>query len=74
VSRKSYHTVTEALQEAEHAKHSYLRSHGWQYTSNTPGCIWLWQKSTSDGRVLLVDTDLAVSMQSHSCAIRGNKW
>ncbi len=74
MSKKSFHTITEAENELMSVKASYLRSHGWENTSDTPGCIWLWRKKTPKGEVLLVDTDLAVSMQSHSCSIRGNEW
>lgn len=55
------------------AKEAYLRKHGWTYTSDTPGCLWLWEKKT-DSRTILVSTDTALSMQRHSCSIRGNQW
>lgn len=54
--------------------HRYLRSHGWTYTSDTPGCHWLWRKATPKGETLLVGTELAIAIQRGSCAIRGNEW
>lgn len=72
--RKSDNAIIDAQNELERLTNQYLHSHGWKYTSNTPGCLWLWQKATEDGRILLVDTSTALSMQQHSCAIRGNKW
>jgi hypothetical protein len=59
--------------ELRRAKDAFLRKHGWKYTSDTPGCLWLWEKKTGD-RTILVATDVALSMQRHSHAIRGNEW
>jgi hypothetical protein len=85
VSKRSGNEIEDAASELEHAKHRYLRSHGWRYTSSTPGCLWMWVKrcelETSEKRDgvtepcwIMVSTDTAISMQRHSCAIRGNKW
>jgi hypothetical protein len=43
--------------------HKLLRTRGWKYTSNTPGCFWLWEKQLSDGRTLLLPTDMAVTCE-----------
>ena len=72
--KASYQPLVWQREQLGFAEDAYLRSHGWTQTSNTPGCLWLWQKQTPDGRTLLVDKDTAISMQSHSCAIRGNEW
>lgn len=85
--KKSDNDIATAEHDLDNAKHRYLRSHGWQYTSNTPGCLWMWIKRCDreelrgDPRVpvkepcwIMVDTDTAISMQRHSCAIRGNAW
>jgi len=74
MSKRTYHEVVRAREEAQFTAERYLRSHGWKYTSDTPGCLWLWEKKTEDGRVMLLSTDTAISMQTHSCSIRGNKW
>lgn len=37
-----------------------LEKLGWKYTSNTPGCLWLFERTMPDGRVLLVDQSTAV--------------
>jgi hypothetical protein len=74
MNRKSGDDIIDAERELERATHTYLRSHGWNYTSETPGCLWLWKKTTPKGETILVETDTALSMQRHSCAIRGNEW
>ncbi|MCA1833055.1 MAG: hypothetical protein ABR520_11335 [Mycobacteriales bacterium] len=82
--KRSGNDIEDAKNELEQAKHRYLRSHGWEHTSNTPGCLWMWLKrceyrmkrteSTTEPCWIMVDTDTAISMQRHSCAIRGNAW
>jgi len=82
--KKSDSEIGIAKQELEAAQHRYLRSHGWRYTSDTPGCLWMWVKlcelggdranPTTEPCWIMVDTDTAISMQRHSSAIRGNTW
>ena len=72
--RKSDNEIEQAKDALQAAEHSYLRSHGWEYTSDTPGCLWLWRKKTPKGEIIIVDTSYAISMQTHSCSIRGNEW
>lgn len=92
MSKKSGNAIQDAESALENEKHSYLRSHGWQYTSSTPGCLWMWVKRcdvtvgtksnvvTHDDAApkepcwIMVNTDTAIVMQRHSCAIRGNAW
>lgn len=31
-------------EKADHKRGAYLREHGWEYTSTTPGCYWMWCK------------------------------
>lgn len=45
------------------ATHEWLLRKGWKYTSSNPICAWLWEKTLTDGRVILVNTDVAVRMQ-----------
>lgn len=54
--------VTEAKDRADDVAAKYLREAGWKHTSSTPGCYWLWTRTLDDGRVLLVQQPLAVSM------------
>lgn len=74
MSKQSGNEILDLENDLEQAKSRYLRSHGWKYTSSTPGCIWLWVKKTPIGETIMVDTGLALSMQRHSCSIRGNEW
>ncbi len=67
-----FNAIKDAENELERVRHEYLRATGWTYTSDTPGCLWLWQKEapksrrgkdTHGGRVMLLSTDTAFSMQ-----------
>lgn len=69
-----FNAIKDAENELERVQHEYLRATGWTYTSDTPGCLWLWQKETPEsrrkkgapaGRVMLLDTDTAFAMQRH---------
>src|SRR6185503_10384889 len=69
--------IQDAKNDLERAEHEYLRATGWSNTSSTPGCLWLWQKATPAprderdaarspaGRIMLLSTDTALSMQRH---------
>lgn len=92
MSKKSGNAIQDAKTALEQEEHGYLRSHGWQYTSSTPGCLWMWvkrcdltvdpkhgavthdDKNPTEPCFIMVDTDTAIAMQRHSCAIRGNAW
>lgn len=84
MSKKSGNAIQDAQNTLDQERHGYLRSHGWRYTSSTPGCLWMWVKRcelggdraepTTEPCWIMVDTDTAISMQRHSCAIRGNAW
>jgi hypothetical protein len=39
-----------------------LAAHGFSYTCNTPGSLWLYEKRMPDGRVLLVSESTALDM------------
>jgi hypothetical protein len=47
-----------------HRIDAYLRKAGWDYTSNTPGCVWLWTRTIGD-RVLLVNRETALRIQEN---------
>lgn len=44
-----------------------LTERGWEYTSDTPGSVWLWEKKLADGRTLLVNTDTALTLETELC-------
>jgi len=75
--KRSGNDIEDAAFELEQCKARYLRSHGWRYTSESPGCIWMWIKQTTIDNApcwIMVDTDTAVAIQRYSVAIRGNEW
>lgn len=43
----------------------YLKCSGWRYTCETPGSFWLWEKVLPDGRVILVNQEMALSIQAY---------
>lgn len=47
-------------EQLEFAVDAMLREHGWKSTSETPCCVWLWEKKLPDGRVVLVDKSTAL--------------
>lgn len=55
--------VRELEVEKQQAVRRYLETAGWEYTCQTPGAYWLWQKTLPDGRQVLVNESHAVSMQ-----------
>jgi hypothetical protein len=54
--------IASAQEDIGYKINSYLRQRGWEHTSTTPGCYWMW-KRTIDGVVYMVDTDAAVRIQ-----------
>ncbi len=72
--KRSIHALDWEREQLGFKMDAYLRSHGWEHTSSTPSCHWLWRKKTPGGEILLVDRDMAISIQRGSCAIRGNEW
>ena len=72
-----FNAIKDAENELERTQHEYLRACGWEYTSATPGCLWLWQKATPPprdkrdekrspaGRIMLLSTETAFAMQRH---------
>jgi hypothetical protein len=63
--RRASH-VRERQEELEHETDAMLRRSGWAHTCSTPGSYWLWERLLDDGRTILVDRALAVSIQ---CAL-----
>jgi hypothetical protein len=46
--------------DAEEKRDRWLRNRGWEYTSSTPGCYWMWKREG-----YLVDTSTAERLQGH---------
>lgn len=70
----SYSKVIDAQEAAEEERDRYLRSRGWEHTCDNPACTWLWQKPLPDGRIVLVDGDTALSLQSRADGISLSHW
>mgnify|MGYP001596777083 CR=1 FL=1 len=48
--------------ELQHRTEAYLRAKGWEHTSSTVGCYWMWFK-TVEGRQYGCSTDDAFRIQ-----------
>lgn len=72
--KRSIHALDFAREQLGWDEDRYLRSHGWESTSDTPSCHWMWRKTTPKGEVILVEKEMALSIQRGSCSIRGNEW
>lgn len=64
--------ISYCLEEMEDAKddckkreRNFLRKCGWEYTSDTPGALWLWQKKMPDGRTMLVNDSTAMWIEEY---------
>ena len=67
VESMSYHPIYDDVETIfKKAQRDYLESRGWEYTSDTPGHLWLWEKNV-DGKRILVSQDIAIYMQKFIC-------
>lgn len=55
--------ISDAKRSLDQAQRQFLRASGWEWTCNTPGAYWLWQKKLEDGRTLVAELDMAVILQ-----------
>lgn len=55
--------IEDAETDLEGKIDTWLRVHGWQHTSETPGCIWMWQHEWK-GQTLLVSQSTARHIQA----------
>lgn len=83
MARMSKNKVDEAREQATSAEHAYLRQRGWRYTSSTPNCHWMWERTfTWDDdanragrppaivtKTILCDTATAIAIQSGADAL-----
>lgn len=60
--RISGQALDDAAFELEQLQNNYLRERGWNYTCDTPGAYWLWEKEI-DGKRWTADAGLAIGMQ-----------
>ena len=42
---KSYSDICFEREQLEFAEAAWLRAKGWNHTSTTPGCLWLWVRN-----------------------------
>lgn len=61
---KTIADFTDAENDLATAMEEHLRRSGWTHTSDTPGHVWMWQR-TLDGRDVLVDFATAWRIQGH---------
>lgn len=66
MSRNSPQEIERLEQQIENVRRKYLTARGWKSVCNTPGAYWLWERILPDNRVLIVDTNLAMSMTARA--------
>lgn len=47
----------------QHELHKFMIERGWKHTSNTPSCVWMWEKKLPDGRVVLTNISTAMDFE-----------
>jgi hypothetical protein len=53
----------DAMCEVDRKECDALRKLGWEYKCDVPGSYWLWQKKLPDGRLVLVNQSMALSLE-----------
>jgi len=74
---KSMRDLYNTAQEVVYAEERWLRSRGWQHTSDTPGCYWLWIKPVDQGRTAMCDRSTAMTIERaliHEQANQNDIW
>ena len=59
--------IDDESEELSHRLDVLLRKRGWKNHSKTPGCIWMWEKTMPDGRVILTNRANARSFEEEMC-------
>jgi hypothetical protein len=55
--------LREARLELEAETQNYLKAKGWEFTPIFPSSFWLWQKTFNDGRIILVNYEMAIIIE-----------
>jgi hypothetical protein len=42
--QRTSNRIEELRRAAEEFRDKWLRENGWEHTSHTPGCFWMWRK------------------------------
>lgn len=48
MTEATYANIASLKEDVQEAESDYLRAHGWQQTSLTPGSYWMWRRSFED--------------------------
>lgn len=56
----SFDVIDAEIEQQDFKKDALLRKRGWQHTSSTPGCIWLWKKEIKGHGMVMVNRDTAI--------------
>lgn len=51
------------IEQLNFKKDAWLRKKGWDFTSSTPGHLWLWKKEINNYGTILTNRDSAIHMQ-----------
>lgn len=61
-SRLEHRNIAYSREQLSFREKDWLRKSGWDETSSTPGCYWMWQKEW-DGKTFLVSQSDAARIQ-----------
>jgi hypothetical protein len=59
-----YREIQDQRSSTEDRLNIWLRNNGWEHTSSTPGCYWMWRKNE-----FFCDTATAERIESHFTAL-----
>jgi hypothetical protein len=62
-----FRKIENSFWELETELREFLEKRGWQYTSDTPGCIWMMVKKIPDGRTIICTPSLAQAFEEKLC-------
>lgn len=55
--------IYDKREELETETSNYLRSQGWDYSSENPGSLWLWQKVVAGGVIVKCNQETALQLE-----------
>lgn len=56
-------SIASQMEDLEVQERTILEESGWVYTCDTPGSLWLYQKTLPDGRVVLCNASTALHIE-----------
>ncbi len=61
MKKKTFEDLDLEIEQLSFEKDALLRKAGWEHTSHTPGCLWLWRRKIGN-ETYLVNQTSAISI------------